>query len=259
MSDTIPSILINIPITKILSLVWDQEFYDSLKYMTQANKIVHGNKNGAGIGHTTKMNCYSWGIPASACKTGSILAKDSTSSCHGCYAKHGNYMYNDVQDCYQKRLKALDNDHWVEAITFLINKRNPDKGQFRWFDSGDLQNHDHFVKIINVCEHSQQVKHWLPTQEHELIVEHILAGWNIPKNLTVRLSARKKNGEPPTQLVNYLNQFPNVKGYIGTSNVGDRKYWEADLGACPSSLNDNQCGSCTKCWARVPNIMYKKH
>lgn len=259
MSEVLQNILIDIPLTRILSLTWDQEFYDSLKYMTQANKIVHGDKNGAGIGHTTKLNCYSWSIPTSYCAMGKILSKDSTSSCAGCYAKRGNYQYDDVQDCLEKRYQAIQNEHWAEAISFLINKRNPIKGQFRWFDSGDVQGHDHLVKIINVCNHTQQVKHWLPTQEHELIVEHVLAGWEIPENLTIRLSARKLGGKPPSEVANYLNQFPNVKGYIGTSNVGRKKDWEANSGKCPSSLNGNECGSCTKCWQAVPNIMYKKH
>lgn len=251
--------ILNIGLGTILDSVWNQEFYNEFKYMTQANKIIHGNKNGAGIGHTTKMNCYSWGIPTSACKTGRILAKDPENSCAGCYAKRGNFMYDDVQACLQKRLDHLDAPHWVEAITFLINKRNPDKGQFRWFDSGDLQHHEHLLKILTVCDHSKHVKHWLPTQEHALIVEHVLGGWEVPENMTIRLSAIKKNGPPPTKLATHLNSFPNVKGFIGTSNVGATKVWKESKDKCPSSMNKNACGNCTKCWAPVANVMYKKH
>lgn len=247
-----------IPIERVLE-TWDQKFYDSLKYMTQANKIVHGNKNGAGIGHTTKMNCYSWGIPTAYCKTGKILSKDKKSSCAGCYARHGNYLYKDVRACLEKRYNQLNHPQWTEAITFLINYRNPDKGQFRWFDSGDVQGFEHFAKIATVCKHTPQVKHWMPTQEHELILEYALAGWEIPENLTLRLSAREMEGEPPYELAEFLNTLPNVKGYVGTSTVGRKKAWESNAGKCPSSLNKNSCGSCTKCWQAVPNIMYKKH
>ena len=259
MSEVIQKTITLIPLDSILSISWDQEFYNSLKHMTQANLIVHGNKNGAGIGHTTKMNCYSWGIPTAYCNTGKILSNDKKSSCSSCYAKHGNYLYDGVKSCLQKRYEHINEHHWTEAISFLINYRNPDKGQFRWFDSGDIQGFAHIAKIINVCKHTKQVKHWLPTQEHELIVEYVLAGWDIPENLTIRLSARDMEGEPPTQLANYLNTFPNVKGYIGTSTVGRKKKWQNNPNKCPSSLNGNQCGSCTKCWGNVSNIMYKKH
>ena len=257
MSEVINSVL-NIGLGSILQSAWNQEFYNSLETIKQANLIVLGHQ-GAAIGKTTKMNCFSWGIPTSACKTGRILAKDPENSCAGCYAARGNYMYASPQKCMKERLEQLEHPRWTEAITLLINRRNKVKGQFRWFDSGDLQHHEHLSKIIQVCEHSPQVKHWLPTQEHALIVEHVIGGWEVPKNLTIRLSAMKKNGPPPTKLASYLNSFPNVKGFIGTSNVGVKKVWEASTDKCPAPTNENQCGSCTKCWAPVANVMYKKH
>lgn len=248
-----------VSIEQIHKALWDQEFYATLKYMTQANKIVHGNKNGAGIGHTTKMNCYSWGIPTRYCKVGSQLVSDPEAPCYTCYANRGNFLYDDVQACLQKRYEKLNEPHWIEAMAFLINTRNKEKGQFRWFDSGDLQGHDHLIKIIQVCKHTPQVRHWLPTQEHDLIEEHVLGEFEIPKNLTIRLSARKKNQPGPTALAKYLNSFKNVVGFIGTSNVGDKKLWLTSKDKCPSSLHDNNCGSCSKCWGSVGNVMYKKH
>lgn len=242
---------------QIYKSVWNQEYYDKLT-IKAANIVVIGS-NGAGIGHTTKMNCFSWGIPASKCKTGRILSKDKTMSCSTCYSKRGNYLYDSVQKAEQSRLDHLQEPYWIESISYLINKRNPTKGQFRWFDSGDLQDHEHLLKILQVVNHTPQVKHWLPTQEHELITEHVLGGWEIPSNITIRLSTRKIDGEPPLRLVQHLMAFKNVKGYIGTSRVTKKDTWKSSTDKCPSSLQKNNCGACSKCWQSIPNIDYKKH
>jgi len=251
------NILQQLTLSQIFNSVWDQAYYNKLT-IKAANIIVRG-RDGAGIGHTTKMNCYSWGIPTDNCKTGRQLAKDPNSSCHGCYARRGNYMYASTRNAMRGRLEQLSDPRWIEAISYLINKRNQPKGQFRWFDSGDLQNHEHLLKILEVVKHTPQVKHWLPTQEHELITEHIIGGWDIPENITIRLSARLVDGNAPVELVNHLNLFKNVKGYIGTSRVTKRDTWKASANKCPSSLQKNNCASCTKCWQRIPNIDYKKH
>jgi hypothetical protein len=254
----IATILNSIRLEQVLDSIWSDEYYNSIGTIKAANLVVLG-RQGAAIGKTKKMNCFSWGISTEHCKTGRILSKDPDNSCNGCYAKHGNYMFASPKRCMKDRLEHLDQPRWSEAITLLINRRNKEKGQFRWFDSGDLQHHDHLLKIIQVCEHSPQVKHWLPTQEHTLILEHVVGNWEVPSNLTIRLSAVKKNGPPPTELANYLNSFPNVKGFIGTSNVGVTKVWKESKDKCPSSLHGGQCKTCTKCWAPVANVMYKKH
>ena len=45
--------------------------------------------------------------------------------------------------------------------------KNLDKSRLfhRWFDSGDLQSLSHLMKIIEVCEHTPHIKHWLATRE----------------------------------------------------------------------------------------------
>jgi len=240
------NILQQLTLSQIFNSVWDQAYYNKLT-IKAANIIVRG-RDGAGIGHTTKMNCYSWGIPTDNCKTGRQLAKDPNSSCHGCYARRGNYMYASTRNAMRGRLEQLSDPRWIEAISYLINKRNQPKGQFRWFDSGDLQNHEHLLKILEVVKHTPQVKHWLPTQEHELITEHILGGWDIPENITIRLSARLVD----INISDWIAQ-PKLDGIRTTlSHIGNKyelngeegtkksyQYPEVVMGAIQSGLPDD--------------------
>lgn len=202
----------------------------------EAIKII-----GSDLGKTSKMPGYSWGISAKKCVTGSKLAKIQGTICSKCYALKGFYSYNNVTKSHKNRLQNFKNLSWVEAMASLILKKNEE--YFRWFDSGDLQSHEMLDKIIEVCKLTPKVKHWLPTKEAVLLTTYTK---EIPSNLTIRLSATKINGAPPTS-------------WPLTSTVHfetlPRNSW-----ICPASNQDNQCKSCRACWdSQRKNISYKQH
>ena len=97
----------------------------------------------------SKMPGFSYGIPAKECKTGSKLRKVPGSTCHGCYALKGCYVFKVVQDAQYKRLEAIKNPLWTAAMTILINSKK--SKFFRWHDSGDVQDLQHLNKIYDVC------------------------------------------------------------------------------------------------------------
>ena len=181
------------------------------------------------------MPCYSINLPAWACKLGSILAKISGTTCHGCYALKNRYIMPIQQAAMIRRLKALTHGSWTAAMITLITGHK----YFRWHDSGDLQGPDHLKNIIEVCKATPDAKHWLPTREHKLL--QFLDPDIIPKNLLIRVSATKVNGPAPSW-------------WPWTSTVS------TTTKTCPAPDQGGKCLDCRACWSRhTPNVVYAQH
>jgi len=146
-----------------------------------------------------------------------------------------------VQEGLNKRLLAIKNPKWTEAMIRLI------KGMkyFRWHDSGDIQNLTHLNKIFDICEGTPETKHWLPTKEY-LTVTKVLDSRDLPNNLILRLAAYNVDDNfGPSVLAKKLG--------VQMCAVGTIKY------NCKVA-KDNTCGNCRKCWdKRAFNVIYKKH
>jgi len=181
------------------------------------------------------MPGFSYGIPAKECKTGSKLRKVPGSTCHGCYALKGCYVFKVVQEAQYKRLASLKREPWTTAMAAQINSKKVKF--FRWHDSGDVQDLDHLNKIYEVCRLTPSVKHWMPTRE-AWTRDHAARA---PKNLTLRFS------------MPMVNQ-PAAGSWPNTSTV-------VTAGAtCPAPLQDGKCNDCRKCWnKRIKNVSYGKH
>ena len=80
----------------------------------EAEKIV------GGLTRTSKMPCPSYNITARACLTGSKLVNVPGSVCHGCYALKNRYVMPVQAAAGERRLKALEDPRWVQAMITLI-------------------------------------------------------------------------------------------------------------------------------------------
>jgi hypothetical protein len=188
-----------------------------------------------GLSKPSKMPGWAIGIPAKECKTGSKLRLIPNSVCSECYALKNCYMFKVVQEAQYKRLEAIKDPSWVQAMALLINSKKPDV--FRWHDSGDVQDVDHLEKIFKVCELTPSKRHWMPTRE-AWIKDHM---HKAPANLVVRFSSPM------------VDQGP-VKSWANTSTVSTKSR------SCPAPDNNNECGDCRACWdPLVKNIEYGKH
>ncbi len=207
-----------------------------VKTIKQALSIVQG------LTSTSKMPSSSYSIPAKACHTGQKLRNIEGSVCSTCYALKGNYVrYPKIVEVQEKRLASIKSRDWVNAMIYLINNKKDivNSGVFRWHDSGDLQDLEHFEKILKVVKATPQVKHWLPTKESKIIKAH---KGPIPANLVIRLSGAMIDGKAPI--------------YSNTSTVTTIKA----NATCRSFENDGQCGTCRKCWDKtVKTISYLAH
>ena len=190
---------------------------------------------GGSLSKPSKMPGWSIGLPAKECKTGHKLRDVKGSVCYDCYALKGCYVFKVVQQAQYRRLKAIRDPQWVEAMAHLINSKRP--RVFRWHDSGDVQDLEHLQKIYSVCRLTPSKRHWLPTRE----------AWikkplhDKPNNLVIRFSA-------PMVIQPAPGSWPN------SSEVVDKDF------NCPASLQDNECKDCRKCWdPEIKTIRYHKH
>ena len=198
------------------------------------------------LSNTSKMPAYSWGISAHKCNVGSKFVKIKGTVCYKCYALTGFFRMKNTKMSQETRLNAISMPEWVDYMTELLTlkyKKLPkDKHYHRWFCSGDIQSHEHLMKIFEVCENTKFLKHWLPTREYQIINQ--IKYKDIPKNLVIRASGIKIDGQPPkfwkwTSTVHTKNPI----GYV-----------------CPAYLQDRQCKACRTCWHRsVKQVSYKEH
>ena len=209
------------------------------KTAKQAEAITHT------LSSPSKMPCHGYSTPASRCITGGKLRKVANTICSVCYALKGRYVFPNVLDAMEKRFQSLFNTAWVDAITFLIQKKEK-SGFFRWHDSGDLQGTWHLAKIIEVANRLPMISFWLPTREISVVSDWVNAGNKIPDNLTIRLSAFMLDGQPPIAAAKRLGLC--VSGASAT-----------DFN-CPSAKQDGKCGDCRNCWNKeIFQVNYKKH
>ena len=196
----------------------------------QALKIIGGS-----LSKPSKMPGWSIGLPAKECKTGGKLQAVKGSVCYDCYAMKGCYVFKVVQDAQYRRLHAIKDPQWVEAMTHLINSKKPDV--FRWHDSGDVQDLNHLQKIYEVCRLSPSKRHWLPTRE-AWIQKHLNSK---PSNLVIRFSMPMVDQAP-------AGSFDNYSTVVKSGAT------------CPAPKQDNECRDCRNCWnSEIKNIAYGIH
>ena len=188
-----------------------------------------------GLSKPSKMPGWAYGLPAKECKTGSKLRDIKGSTCHGCYALKGCYVFPVVQAAQYRRLASLKHPLWSGAMSLLINSKRSDV--FRWHDSGDVQDLDHLNKIYAVCHLTPTRRHWMPTRE-AWTLKHLDS---CPKNLIIRFS------------MPMINQAA-AGSWSNTSTV-------VTQGAtCPAPKQNNECKDCRNCWNKdISNISYGKH
>ena len=190
-----------------------------------------------GLSKPSKMPGWAIGIPAKECKTGSKLRLIPNSVCSECYALKNCYMFKVVQEAQYKRLEAIKDPSWVQAMALLINSKKADV--FRWHDSGDVQDLEHLQKIYEVCRLTPTKRHWMPTRE--AWVKHFLP--EAPANLVIRFSG---------QMVDQ----PAIASWPHTSTVSTKP----EDRTCPAPDQNNECGTCRQCWdPNIKNICYGKH
>jgi len=218
-----------------------------------------------GLSQPSKMPCYGYSLPASLCPIGAKLAKQAGTVCSGCYATKGAYAWSNTQRALRRRYdlvsEALRDESaradYIGAFSWLLNYRRAawkpgranDTRYFRWHDSGDIQNLDHFSLIVDICKATPGVRHWLPTRELPTVRRYMREIGPLPANLRVRASAARIDAPAP-----------QVDG-IGAGSAVHSVANQPPRGAseCGAYLNDGECGDCRACWDDDTAVSYRKH
>jgi hypothetical protein len=199
--------------------------------------ILEAKEITGSLSKPSKMPGWSYGLPAKECKTGGKLQNVKGSTCYDCYALKGCYVFKVVQNAQYYRLKAIKNRKWVQAMALQINNKR--SKEFRWHDSGDVQDLKHLAKIFKVCKLTPSVDHWLPTRE-AWVKKFIPAA---PDNLNIRFSMPMIDQEA-------------AGGWPNTSTVVTDK----TKANCPAPNQGNECKDCRACWDKsIKNIAYLAH
>ena len=190
-----------------------------------------------GLSAPNKMPGPSINLPAWNCITGVKLQAIKGSVCAGCYAMKGRYRFKNTRQAMDRRLAALQDPRWVDAMVTLITG----EPWFRWHDSGDIQGVQHLKNIFEVCKRTPGTRHWMPTREVKFL--RLMDPDVIPPNLIIRISSHM------------IDQGP-VTHWPWTSTVSTKP----EDRTCPAPDQGNECGSCRACWSRdTANICYGKH
>lgn len=202
-----------------------------------------------GLSKPSKMPWWSYSIPATACKTGSVLAQTPGTVCHNCYALKGFYNMPNVRAALDRRLKAMDDPRFEEAfiivLTDLWSRNRDNENRFRWFDSGDIQSEEHLTKINNIAKGTTFIRHWLPTKE-PMIVKSWLAKH---KEFSFNLVVRQSN---PVVGKSFKKEHSLL-----FSTVDASPRW---LRQCPAPKQNNKCLGCDNCWNdKVKGVNYHEH
>ena len=192
-----------------------------------------------GLAYPSKMDCPAWGISATRCRIGSILAKQENTVCRSCYAMKGTFRAKNVTAKLERAYRGLLDPRWTPALYALIRWQAKDR--FRFFHSGDFQGKNHFLNIMRICAATRDVLFWIPTREAVLVRENADA---IPGNAVVRVSGNVIDGPAPTW-------WPTTSTVVSDPAVA----------TCPSSLKGGNCGThhCTACWTGEGNVVYVRH
>jgi hypothetical protein len=191
------------------------------------------------LSKASKMPCRSWSLQAlDTCPASRDASGDLVDACKGCYATSGNYRFPNVKAPRVHNREDWKRDTWVsDMIQELDNDR-----YFRWFDSGDIYDVRLARKILEVCEATPWVKHWIPTRMHKfpkftLVLQRLQS---LP-NVVLRLSSDSIMGEtiegPNTSTIATLEDAP--KGSF----------------VCEAYTRGGKCDKCRACWDKGVSVV----
>jgi len=191
------------------------------------------------LSKASKMPCRSWSLqaldtcPASRDSTGALVP-----ACSGCYATTGNYRFKNVRAPREHNRDDWKRDSWVDdMVSELDNDR-----YFRWFDSGDMYDVRLARKILEVCERTPWVKHWIPTRMYKFQkFGLVLARLQALPNVVVRLSSDSITGE-------------TIQGAT-TSTIATLDTVPTDAVVCEAYTRAGKCDKCRSCWDKSVSVV----
>lgn len=195
------------------------------------------------LSNVSKMPGRSISRSARLCHVGQKLRKIKGSTCEKCYALKGMYNMPNVKQAMERREDFFHSIDFVPRMVALLHTLR--KPEFRWFDSGDCDSVAMGHNILDVCEATPHLVHWIPSREYKIWGD-VLRTRNLPANVTLRMSAHMIDDAPAKAWQNtstVASHGGNITGHL-----------------CPAPTQDGKCKDCRACWDRsVANVTYYQH
>lgn len=163
----------------------------------------------------------------------------------GCYAKKGNWLFQNVRDSLSANLNAYKNDpkRFFDSVveqTFLCK-------YVRWHSSGDIVDDEYFKGMCKVARKNKDTRYLCFTKKFEIINNYLDEGHRIPSNLKIVLSAW--NDWKPENPYNLPTTYVRGKGF-NDENIPE--------GCIPCK---GKCYECVACWQlkKGQNVVFDKH
>ena len=118
------------------------------------------------LSNVSKMPGHSISRSARLCHVGQKLRKIKGSTCEKCYALKGMYNMPNVKQAMERREVFF---HSIDFVPRMVSVLKPlRKPEFRWFDSGDVDSVAMGHNILDVCEATPHLVHWIPSREYKI-------------------------------------------------------------------------------------------
>jgi hypothetical protein len=214
-----------------------KEYIDFLA--SQSNEISMSNKNSK-----TGVACLNIAFPVCTCREDAPCKE-------GCYACKGCQQFAKVQAAYYRNLRIYNDnpDNFFEQVYYKIKFAGLPK--VRWFDSGDIPEYDFFVRMVELCKKTPNVKHMAFTKKYEIVNEYIDKHGDLPDNLNVVFSAWHK-------LWNVPNPHGLAIAYVDFNDKTLNPDIPKNAFHCPG--RESTCSACGACWnKRLKAVVFKQH
>ena len=163
----------------------------------------------------------------------------------GCYAKHGHWLYSNVQKSLQENL-----EHYKENPKLFFDSvaTQTALSRFvRWHSSGDIVNSEYFEGMCRVARKNKETHYLCFTKKYEIVNSYLDSGKKIPKNLTIVFSA-------------WSGWLPENPYHLPTTYVYGKDF-RNELIPQDSIPCVGSCEKCQACWQlkKGMSVWFKKH
>lgn len=177
-----------------------------------------------------------------------ITCRADAPCARGCYAKKGNFLYKNIQDCYMQNLLDYKNNptKYFEDIIKFFNQDLSIFRYARWHSSGDIVDIAYLKGMCIVAHKCKQTKFLCFTKKYEIVNEYLDNGNIIPSNLHIVFSGWDASWK-------FDNPYNFPTSYVRFKDDA------RDFSKCKQC--NNKCYECLSCWnlKKGQSVVFNKH
>ena len=177
-----------------------------------------------------------------------ITCRPDAPCCKGCYAKKGNFLYKNIQNCYMDNLLHYMQDPkgYFKDIIKQLSQPLVIYRYVRWHSSGDIVDLNYFDGMCRVARKCKGINFLCFTKKYEIINTWLSAEATIPNNLHIVFSGWDESWK-------FDNPYNIPVAYV---RFKDDKRDFSNAKQCTG-----KCYECVECWKlkKGDTVVFNKH